>query len=139
MRDFTSNWKIVQYKITNTTFLPFTAVKNRLPTPTDDGGRSFPGRIELKRWNFHLPYTDMAAQGVLWSSAKKCFTAGLIGLTVSDRYASFMAVRGSSMSPTLNPNNKNSSGFVFGKSAILYIFLFLTFTVVSFFTWLSAR
>ncbi|KAK4392306.1 protein yippee-like [Sesamum angolense] len=55
----------------------------------------------------------MAAQGLLWSSAKKCFTAGLIGLTVSDRYASFMAVRGSSMSPTLNPNNKNSSGFVF--------------------------
>ncbi|KAL0426252.1 UNVERIFIED_CONTAM: Mitochondrial inner membrane protease subunit [Sesamum latifolium] len=55
----------------------------------------------------------MAAQGFLWSSAKKCFTAGLIGLTVSDRYASFMAVRGSSMSPTLNPNNKNSSGFVF--------------------------
>ncbi|KAK4432289.1 Mitochondrial inner membrane protease subunit [Sesamum alatum] len=55
----------------------------------------------------------MAARGFLWSSAKKCFTAGLIGLTVSDRYASFMAVRGSSMSPTLNPNNKNSSGFVF--------------------------
>ncbi|KAK4432288.1 E3 ubiquitin-protein ligase AIRP2 [Sesamum alatum] len=29
------------YKITNTSFLPFTAVKNGLPTPTDDGGRSF--------------------------------------------------------------------------------------------------
>ncbi|KAL6528615.1 hypothetical protein OROMI_029260 [Orobanche minor] len=55
----------------------------------------------------------MTSQNFLWSIAKKYFTAGLIGLTISDRYASFMAVRGSSMSPTLNPRNENSTGFVF--------------------------
>ncbi|KAK6125968.1 hypothetical protein DH2020_040276 [Rehmannia glutinosa] len=54
----------------------------------------------------------MATPNFLWSLAKKYFTAGLIGLTISDRYASFMAVRGSSMSPTLNPYNENSTAFV---------------------------
>ncbi|GFP93845.1 mitochondrial inner membrane protease subunit 2 [Phtheirospermum japonicum] len=55
----------------------------------------------------------MATQNFLWSLSKKCFTAGLVGLTISDRYAGFMAVRGSSMSPTLNPHNENSTGFAF--------------------------
>ncbi|KAG8374407.1 hypothetical protein BUALT_Bualt11G0128600 [Buddleja alternifolia] len=64
----------------------------------------------------------MATPNFLWSLAKKYLTAGLIGLTISDRYASFMAIRGSSMSPTLNPHGKDSTGFVLGKFAILLIF-----------------
>ncbi|KAH9738994.1 mitochondrial inner membrane protease subunit 2 [Citrus sinensis] len=44
----------------------------------------------------------MAAQNFLWSFTKNCFTFGLIGLTISDRYASIVPVRGSSMSPTFN-------------------------------------
>ncbi|GER37957.1 signal peptidase I family protein [Striga asiatica] len=54
----------------------------------------------------------MSSRSFLWSLAKRYFTAGLIGLTISDRYASFMAVRGSSMSPTLNPHAGDSTGFV---------------------------
>ncbi|KAH9675442.1 mitochondrial inner membrane protease subunit 2 [Citrus sinensis] len=44
----------------------------------------------------------MAAQNFLWSFTKNCFTFGLIGLTISDRYASIVPVQGSSMSPTFN-------------------------------------
>lgn len=54
----------------------------------------------------------MASQSFLWNFTKKSLTAGLICLTISDRYAAVMAVRGSSMSPTLNPHTNNSSGFV---------------------------
>ncbi|KAL3839404.1 hypothetical protein ACJIZ3_023995 [Penstemon smallii] len=54
----------------------------------------------------------MASQSFIWNLAKTYFTAGLIGLTVSDRYASFMAVRGFSMSPTFNPHDKKTSGIV---------------------------
>ncbi|XP_073272194.1 uncharacterized protein [Primulina huaijiensis] len=54
----------------------------------------------------------MANRSFLWDLAKKYFTAGLIGLTVSDRYVSVTAVRGSSMYPTLNPHRKYSDGFV---------------------------
>ncbi|KAL5538371.1 hypothetical protein UlMin_045390 [Ulmus minor] len=45
----------------------------------------------------------MGTQNILWNYSKKLFTFGLIGLTVSDRYASVAAVRGASMSPTFNP------------------------------------
>ncbi|XP_044477747.1 mitochondrial inner membrane protease subunit 2-like [Mangifera indica] len=45
----------------------------------------------------------MASHSFLWSFAKKVFTFGLIGLTVSDRYASILPVRGASMAPTFNP------------------------------------
>ncbi|KAL8504818.1 hypothetical protein ACS0TY_016128 [Phlomoides rotata] len=55
----------------------------------------------------------MASQIFLWNLAKKSFTAGIIGLTISDRYASFMAVRGSSMYPTLNPHSSDSTRFAF--------------------------
>ncbi|XVF08271.1 hypothetical protein REPUB_Repub06bG0212000 [Reevesia pubescens] len=44
----------------------------------------------------------MGTPSVLWSTAKKCFTVGVITLTVSDRFASILAVRGASMSPTFN-------------------------------------
>ncbi|XAR68827.1 Signal peptidase I [Bertholletia excelsa] len=50
----------------------------------------------------------MGAPNFLWSVAKKCFTMGLIGVTISDRFASVAPVRGHSMSPTFNPRNSNS-------------------------------
>ncbi|KAH6756688.1 Peptidase S24/S26A/S26B/S26C family protein [Perilla frutescens var. hirtella] len=53
----------------------------------------------------------MSTQNFLLDLAKKCFTAGIIGLAISDNIASFMAVRGSSMSPTLNPHSNSSTGF----------------------------
>ncbi|KAK2980231.1 hypothetical protein RJ640_018338 [Escallonia rubra] len=46
----------------------------------------------------------MGTQNFLWNVAKKYFTFGIIGLTISDRYASILPVRGSSMSPTFNPH-----------------------------------
>ncbi|XP_051127754.1 uncharacterized protein LOC127249113 isoform X2 [Andrographis paniculata] len=53
----------------------------------------------------------MASQSFLWGLAKQSLTAGLICLTISDRYGCVTAVRGSSMFPTLNPHSKNSSQF----------------------------
>ncbi|XVE97068.1 hypothetical protein REPUB_Repub02eG0278800 [Reevesia pubescens] len=52
----------------------------------------------------------MGTPSFLWSIAKKCFTVGIITLTVSDRLASVVAVRGASMSPTFNPKTKNLLG-----------------------------
>lgn len=49
----------------------------------------------------------MGARNGFWNLANKCFTCGLIGLTVSDRYASVVPVRGASMSPTFNPRPSN--------------------------------
>ncbi|KDO47223.1 hypothetical protein CISIN_1g028706mg [Citrus sinensis] len=54
--------------------------------------------------------SNMAAHNFLWSLTKNCFTFGLIGLTVSDRYASIVPVRGSSMSPTFNPTTDSFMG-----------------------------
>ncbi|EPS61696.1 hypothetical protein M569_13101, partial [Genlisea aurea] len=55
----------------------------------------------------------MATSNQLWNLAKNSITAALVGLTISDRYGSFMSVRGSSMSPTLNPDTRTttSGGF----------------------------
>ncbi|OVA09129.1 Peptidase S26A [Macleaya cordata] len=52
----------------------------------------------------------MGARSFLWDSAKKSFTAGLIALTISDRYASIAPVRGLSMHPTFNPRKGTSMG-----------------------------
>ena len=52
----------------------------------------------------------MATQSLLWNSVKKFLTCGLIGLTISDRYASIVPVRGASMSPTFNPQARNFTG-----------------------------
>ena len=52
----------------------------------------------------------MGTQNILWNSTKKLFTFGLIGLTISDRYASVSAVRGASMSPTFNPSTSSFMG-----------------------------
>lgn len=41
----------------------------------------------------------------MWNTAKKLFTVGIVSLTISDRCASIVPVRGQSMSPTLNPSN----------------------------------
>lgn len=45
----------------------------------------------------------MGTRNLLWNVANKYFTFGLVGLTVSDRYASLVPVRGGSMAPTFNP------------------------------------
>ncbi|GMP51142.1 hypothetical protein CsSME_00017492 [Camellia sinensis var. sinensis] len=52
----------------------------------------------------------MGTQNFLWSFAKKYFTFGLIALTVSDRYASVVPIRGVSMSPTFNPHGSTLTG-----------------------------
>ncbi|EEF34285.1 mitochondrial inner membrane protease subunit 2 [Ricinus communis] len=52
----------------------------------------------------------MASSNFLWSLAKKYFTVGLIGITISDRYASIVPVRGVSMSPTFNPGTSTFWG-----------------------------
>ncbi|KAJ4721091.1 putative Mitochondrial inner membrane protease subunit [Melia azedarach] len=52
----------------------------------------------------------MATHNFLWSFTKNCFTFGLIGLTISDRYASIVPVRGMSMSPTFNPKTNSFLG-----------------------------
>ncbi|KDP24462.1 hypothetical protein JCGZ_25026 [Jatropha curcas] len=52
----------------------------------------------------------MGSQNILWRLAKNCFTVGIIGLTVADRYASIVPVRGNSMSPTLNPGTSTFWG-----------------------------
>ncbi|KAL8036727.1 hypothetical protein ABFS82_12G173800 [Erythranthe guttata] len=61
----------------------------------------------------------MTTKNFVWNIAKKYFTAGLIGLTISDRYASLTAVRGSSMSPTMNPHAGNSSRFAFDDYVLI--------------------
>lgn len=51
----------------------------------------------------------MGTQSFLWSFTKKFVTIGLISLTVSDRYASIIPVRGFSMTPTFNPDVSSST------------------------------
>ncbi|KAF9594298.1 hypothetical protein IFM89_029439 [Coptis chinensis] len=50
----------------------------------------------------------------LWDVTKKVMTGGLIGLTISDRYCSFQAVRGLSMHPTFNPSPNTFLGLLTG-------------------------
>ncbi|CBI30397.3 uncharacterized protein LOC100244265 [Vitis vinifera] len=52
----------------------------------------------------------MGTRNFLWDFGKKCFTFGLIGLTISDRYASIAHVQGLSMYPTFNPNARTFMG-----------------------------
>ena len=69
------------------------------------------GSILLLIYVFVLKhYFGMATQSLLWNSVKKFLTCGLIGLTISDRYASIVPVRGASMSPTFNPQARNFTG-----------------------------
>lgn len=57
----------------------------------------------------------MATGNILWNYSKKLFTFGLIGLTVSDSFASVSVVRGASMSPTFNPSTSSLMGLTAGK------------------------
>ncbi|XP_015897191.2 uncharacterized protein LOC107430837 [Ziziphus jujuba] len=52
----------------------------------------------------------MASGNILWKYTKKLFTLGLVGLTVSDSFASVSPVRGASMSPTFNPSISSLMG-----------------------------
>lgn len=58
----------------------------------------------------------MGTPSVLWNVAKKCFTVGLVSLTVSDRFASIVSVRGGSMSPTFNPKTNTLFGSLSGNT-----------------------
>lgn len=57
----------------------------------------------------------MANRNLVWNVAKKCFTFGIVGVTVSDRYASVVPIRGASMSPTFNPRATSLAGPVTGN------------------------
>ena len=57
----------------------------------------------------------MGTRNFLWDFGKKCFTFGLIGLTISDRYASIAHVQGLSMYPTFNPNARTFMGSLTGN------------------------
>lgn len=46
----------------------------------------------------------MGTSSFLWNCTKKFITAGVITVTVSDRFVTVVPVRGGSMSPTFNPN-----------------------------------
>lgn len=50
---------------------------------------------------------NMGSVNFIWNLTKNYFTFGLIGLTVSDRYASIVPVGGISMSPTFNPHDSS--------------------------------
>lgn len=50
------------------------------------------------------PPKQMGTSSFLWNCTKKFITAGVITVTVSDRFATVIPVRGGSMSPTFNPN-----------------------------------
>ena len=56
----------------------------------------------------------MGTRSGLWNFANKFFTCGIIGVYVSDRFASVAPVRGSSMSPTLNPGTTSLMGLPTG-------------------------
>ncbi|KAF5770549.1 putative signal peptidase I [Helianthus annuus] len=61
----------------------------------------------------------MRSASFIWNVCKSSFTFGLIGLTVSDRFASVVPVRGLSMAPTFNPPNNSSSFGLFTDDHVL--------------------
>ncbi|KAL7136260.1 hypothetical protein ABFS83_10G017800 [Erythranthe nasuta] len=61
----------------------------------------------------------MANGNFIWNVGRKYFAAGVIGLAISDRYASLMAVRGCSMAPTFNTYEQKSSGSVLDDDYVL--------------------
>lgn len=56
----------------------------------------------------------MGSSSFLWNCTKKFVTAAVITVTVSDRFATVVPVRGGSMSPTLNPRTGSLKEDVFG-------------------------
>ena len=57
----------------------------------------------------------MGTRNFLWDFGKKSLTFGLIGITVSDRFASIAHVQGLSMHPTFNPNARTFIGSLTGN------------------------
>ena len=57
----------------------------------------------------------MANRNLVWNVVKKSFTFGIIGVTISDRYASVVPIRGASMSPTFNPIATSLTGPMTGN------------------------
>ncbi|GLJ16736.1 hypothetical protein SUGI_0287990 [Cryptomeria japonica] len=51
--------------------------------------------------------------------SKQSLTGLVIGLAISDRYASFVAIKGASMQPTLNPGSSNLFGSLEGDFVLL--------------------
>lgn len=68
------------------------------------------GSILLLKCDYLLKNLDMGTRSALWSFANKFFTCGVIGVYVSDRFVGVAPVRGSSMSPTLNPGTTSLMG-----------------------------
>ena len=62
----------------------------------------------------------MGSGSLLWNLTKKYLTVGVIGLTITDRYASIVPVRGGSMSPTFNPRTNTVLGSL--GNALLFFF-----------------
>ncbi|KAJ7961249.1 putative Mitochondrial inner membrane protease subunit [Quillaja saponaria] len=54
----------------------------------------------------------MGTRSFLWDVTKKSLTFGLVTLTLTDRYASVVPVRGGSMSPTFNPRTNSLMGSI---------------------------
>ncbi|XP_055832052.1 uncharacterized protein LOC129900972 isoform X2 [Solanum dulcamara] len=76
----------------------------------------------------------MGTVNFVWNLTKRYFTFGLIGLTVSDCYASIVPVGGISMSPTFNPHD--DSDFVIVEKLCLEKYKFSLGDVVVFrFLW----
>ncbi|XP_019161226.1 PREDICTED: mitochondrial inner membrane protease subunit 2-like [Ipomoea nil] len=46
----------------------------------------------------------MGTQNILWNTTKNFFTGSLIAITISDRYANVVSLKGVSMAPTFNPH-----------------------------------
>ncbi|XP_047971483.1 mitochondrial inner membrane protease subunit 2 [Salvia hispanica] len=69
----------------------------------------------------------MSPKIFLLDLAKKYFTAGIVCLTISDRYASFTAVRGSSMSPTFNPHTDSTTGISFDDYVLVEKFCLIKY------------
>ena len=69
---------------------------------------------ETNEFKFEVVNTEvrncMGSTSPFWNAVKTSFTAGLISLTVSDRYASISHIDGHSMSPTLNPLHETFLG-----------------------------
>ncbi|KAH9329997.1 hypothetical protein KI387_002105, partial [Taxus chinensis] len=62
---------------------------------------------------------NMGAWDFLWMFSKQTLTGLFIGLTISDKYASFVAIEGGSMQPTLNPGSRNLFGSLEGDFVLL--------------------
>ncbi|KAL8196780.1 hypothetical protein R6Q57_024482 [Mikania cordata] len=57
---------------------------------------------------------DVGLQNAMLKGFKKSIALGLVGITVTDRYAGVCPIRGSSMSPTFNPSPRSfSDDYVF--------------------------